>query len=150
MSEENQNTKVIGIPTDKYLKICYILVLISSVFWVLNTFLALIDAHVPGTAFIGLLGLIGIILAILGWFVFSKNFSALEISHFKYLLVLTAVVIVISVALTSFGTFFTMLISVINFACLFIGYKTWGSEQEATKDNLINSFNTLKSSFKNK
>ena len=148
-NEPNQpNDKVIGIPTDKYLKICYILVLLSSGFGILTSLLALTGAHIPGGGLIGLLGLVGIILAVLGWLVFSENFSALETSHFKFLSILTAAIIVISIALASFGSFLIMLISAVNFVCLFVGYKTWQDGQEATKDNLISGFKTLTSSIK--
>lgn len=146
--QNKSNGTVLGIPADKYLKICYILVLLSSGFGILTGLVALTGSYVPGGGLIGLLGLIGIILAVLGWLVFSENFSALETSHFKFLSLLTAAVIVISIALVSFGSFLIMLISAANFACLFVGFKIWQDGQEATKDNLINGFKTLKSTIK--
>ena len=145
------DNKVLGIPADKYLKVCYVLVLISSGVGVLTGLLGLVGAPVSGGGLIVLLGLVGIVLAVLGWLVFSEDFAAMEISHLKYLSILFAGFYVVSIVFGSIfsgflGYLMMTLIVIAQFICLLSGYKTWQGAQEATKDNLISGFNTLKSS----
>ena len=144
-----QSDKVIGIPTDKYLKICYVLVLLASGFGILTSLVDLVGGSVPGAGIIGFLGLVGVVLTVLAWLVFNENFNALDLSHFKYVSLIFAGFFVLIIFFSAFvGSFLTFLTVAAEFFCLFIGYRVWGEGQEATKDNLINGFNTLKSSIK--
>lgn len=146
----NEN-KVLGIEAAKYVKICYIMVLIASGYGVLTNLCGLAGIYLPGGLITGIIGLAGLALTVTGWLVYKEKFGPVDISHFKYLVIVLAAFFVIYVifvnALAGFGVvgaFLITIISLIQFACLFVGFKTWRSGQEATQANLKASFRSIK------
>lgn len=150
--EEN---KVLGIETTKYTKICYILILIASGFGVLSNLLGMFGAVMYGGLFIGLLGLIGLAMAAMGWVIFKDKFSSLDVSHFKFLIILFIaffifgmIFAILIMGMGSAGMFIMVLLAILQFSLLLAGFQIWRAGQEATKNNLINGLKNLKSSFK--
>lgn len=144
-TEPQNNDKVMGIQKDKYLKITYALLLISSVAGILG---GLVGA-VAGLA--SLLGLAGLVLALLGLFVFKAQFNEQQNSHFKYMgflfLVFFVIGIVFSTVLGGLGIITILLIIAINLASLllmFVGYRLNEKGEVAIKDNVINELKSLK------
>jgi hypothetical protein len=138
--EEN---KVLGIPVHKYAKLCYILILVSAGFGILTSLLALIGMYVPGTGIFGLIGLIGLALVVTGWLAFTEKFSALDISHFRFLTFVFILFFVLYIiffnALAGFGpvgAFIVFLIAAAQFAVFLAGFQAWKAGQEATVDNV--------------
>lgn len=83
--------KIMGLEPQKYVKISYILIIISAALGLLFSVLT-IAGFFMGFGNIGaLLGLAGLIMAVLGWLFFAKDFSALEINHLKYIVILFAI-----------------------------------------------------------
>ena len=146
----NEN-KVLGIDVTKYVKICYLMVLIASGYGVLTNLCGLAGIYLPGGFITGIIGLAGLALTVTGWLVYKEKFSAVDISHFKYLVIILGAFFVIYVvfvnALAGFGVvgaFFITIISLIQFSLLFVGFRTWKVGQEATQTNLKASFRSIK------
>lgn len=156
MEETPQENKVLSIiPVNQYLKICYVLVLISAGYGIFSSLLGIVTVYIPGGGLFGLLGIIGLVLALLGFLLFEEKFSTLENSHFKYLAILfvaffiTAVIFANALAGSLFlSSTFVLLISLAQFGCLFVGYRVWQAGQEASKENLMNEFENLKAKIK--
>ena len=144
-AEPPNNDKVIGIPKDKYIKITYILLLVSSV-------LGVIGSLVGGVAGIAsLLGLAGLVLALLGLFVFKAAFNEQQSSHLKYMgflfLFFFVVGMVFATVLGGLGIVTVILAIVMNVASLalmFAGYRLNEKAETATKDSVINELKSLK------
>lgn len=145
MSTESTNDeKIIAIPKDKYLKITYICLLISSAVGMLSSFVgALVSLS-------SLVGLAGLLLAILGLFVFKDKFNEQQQSHFKYIGVLFlaffVIGFVVGVALGGLGIVSQIIVLVINLAslaCMFAGFKLNEKNAAADKDSVIAQLKSL-------
>ena len=150
--EKTSNNKVMGIEIGKYVNLCYITILISAGYGLLGNFAGLGGVAIPGGLIFSLLGLVGLILTLLALFVFKDKFSGLDMSHFKYIGIIFAAFLVLGIVLG--GTLFKMgfvgllliiVISAVQFALFFAGYRTYKAGIEATKDTIIGN---LKSGFK--
>jgi hypothetical protein len=142
--ENSTDNKVLGIEVSKYTNICYLLMLISGGFGLLTSLGGLGNVNIPGSSIIGLLGLAGLVLALLGLFAFKDKFSSLDLSHFKYVGVLLVIFIIIFVVLGSFlfnegfvGALLVLLLSAAHFVLLFAGFRTYKAGIEASKDAII-------------
>ena len=144
---ESTGGKVLGIPKAKYAKLCYVLILISAGFSVLTALLMLFGGALPFGGIFSLLGLIGVALMATGWLAFGEEFSALEISHFKFMSVLFVALIVFNIiffnALLAFGAFGALLmfvITLIEFLIVFAAFRTY---EKAMVANIHNVKETL-------
>ena len=148
--ENSSNNKVLGIETAQYAKICYILILIASGYGVLTNILGLAAIYMPGGIATGVLGLAGIVLALLGFFVFKDKFSALDVSHFKFIGIMFAafffIYAIVVNALAGFGFVGLLLIiaiSIIQFALFFAGFKARKANVEASKSSIESNLKSL-------
>ncbi|HPF78349.1 MAG TPA: hypothetical protein PLF01_03555 [Alphaproteobacteria bacterium] len=143
--------KVIGIPADKYAKICYFLVLISSAFGVLGGLVGLAGVQMPLQGLFGFLGFIGLVMSFLGYFIFAPLFNAMELSHLKLVVVLFGMAFILSILIalvfggSVVGSLLLFLISLGFLAAIFVGFRQWQNGEIATKDGLINGLKDLKS-----
>ncbi len=152
MNENKTPTgKVLGIPTNKYAKICYMLILISAAFGLVTSLLALVGMYIGVGAIMSLIGLIGLAMAITGWLVFGEEFGAVDISHFKALSILFVVFFVFNIiffnATAGFGIIapiLQFLITAVEVAILFAAYDTWRNGQVATVQTIKASLFGLK------
>ncbi len=146
---------IIGVESTKFIKISYILILISSGFGVLANIMALIGVALFGSFITGLLGLVGLLMVVTGWVGFKDKFTEVDISHFKFLVILFlaffALGIVFGALLVNMGpvgNIILALLSIFQFALLWTGFSLWRSAQAATKDSLINGMKNIGSTFK--
>ena len=153
MSEEaSNNEKIIAIPKDKYVKVTYLLLIVSSGLGILNSLLAWLAGITLLGSIGGLAGLAGLVLAILGFFVFKDKFNEQQISHFKnmgaLLLIFYVAGIVVGAVLGGLGiiTYLIMiLLSIASLACMFAGFKLNEKNAVATKDAAIAQLKSLSS-----
>ena len=149
MNEPVQEEKIIGIPKAKYLKITYILLLISAVFGVLTGLFGLIGVAVPLSTLASFLGLGGVVLALLGLFVFNDQFQPQEATHFKYMGFLFLGFLVLGMIVGSgSGALFALVslaLSLAALATMYAGYRIYERGEEATKDNVIKEIEGFKS-----
>ena len=152
MEENNTPTgKVLGIPTNKYAQICYMLILISAAFGLVTSLLALVGMYIGVGGIMSLMGLIGLALAVTGWLVFAEEFGEVDLSHFKALAALFVVFFVFNIiffnAVAGYGILAPILQFVITageVAVLFAAYDVWRGGQKATVDSIKASFFGLK------
>ena len=145
------DNKVIGIPVNKYAKLCYMLILVSSAFGVLTALLGLAGIYLGFGGLFSLMGLIGMALAVTGWLAFTEEFNEIDLSHFKFLSALFVVLFVLGIILFNglggmgFVAALVMLIySTVQFAILFASYKTWEGGTKATIESVKASLLNLK------
>lgn len=144
--------KVIGIPVQNYVKICYLLILTASGFGVFTNFVGIVGVYVPGGQLFGILGITGLALSLIGWQAFAKEFKPNEITHFKYMALLFVAFFVIYLVLSGglgwfgfFGAIIAFLIAAVQFGCIYTGFSLWKADKEASKENLIGEFEAMKS-----
>lgn len=152
-----ENNKVLGIETNKYAKVAYILILISTGFAVFSNLAVMAGTYPAGGMLLGLLGLAGLIMAALGLFVFQENFSKLDLSHFKYIGLMFIAFFIISMifsnAMAGFGfigAFINFLISSAALILIFAGYRTHKAGIEATKASIESDIKSMACSAKSK
>lgn len=145
--------KVLGIDINHYTKVCYVLILIASGFGLLANLASLVGIFIPGGILTGLFGFIGIVLVVLGLFVFKDKFSALDLSHFKYIgllfiafLVIYFVLVPALLGMGLIGMMVVVLLSAAQFILFFAGFRTYKTGIEATKASITAN---LKSGLKN-
>lgn len=149
---DNTGNKVLGLEANQYTNACYMLILISSGFGLLGGLAGLGGLVIPGAGLFGLVGLIGLIMVLVGFFGFKDKFSNLEAEHLKYLAILFGVFFIISIILGGVlvkagmvGVLLMILLSAIQFALFFAGYKNYKGGVVPTKESIQN---TIKSGFK--
>lgn len=156
--EENKTPtgKVLGIPTNKYAKLCYVLILVSAAFGLVSSLLMLVGMSIGG-GIISLVGLIGLALAVTGWLVFKEEFGAVDLSHFKALSAMFVVFFVFNVILFNatagfgiVGPIIQFLITAVEVAILFAAFDVWRSGKKATVESIKTSFFGLKKYLPNK
>jgi hypothetical protein len=143
MSELNAGNKVLGLEPTQYVKIAYILVLISSGAGVLLSLLAMVNVYIGLGALTNLLGFIGLLMAVVGWAAFKEKFAPLEISHMQYIVLLFVIFLLIglvlgAVLMTSPGVMYAvgLLFGLAQFALIFTGFNSWQHGRTVTKDNV--------------
>ncbi|HPD83687.1 MAG: hypothetical protein R3D88_00675 [Alphaproteobacteria bacterium] len=148
--ENSSNNKVIGIEIAKYAKICYILILIAAGYGLLTNIAGLAAVYLPGGFMTGLLGITGVVLALLGLFVFKDSFGSVDLSHFRFIGVMFVafflIYAVVVNALAKFGfigLLIIILISVTQVALFYAGFKTHGAGQEASRASIEGTLRSL-------
>ncbi len=131
------------IPKNKYVEITYWMLLVSTGGGLLLTLLALAGFPVGLGNLLSVIGFLGLLMAVLGIFVFKEEFSALDQAHLKYLGVLFIIFFVLglflgaALAIVMFLMLIVMLsVSAIQFLLFFTGYNSWKHGRTITKDNL--------------
>jgi hypothetical protein len=136
--------KIMGfIPKDQYVKYTYYLLLASSIGAAVLTLLGLIGIHIPLMQLFGLAGIAGLILALIGFFVFKEEFSALDQSHLLYICIIIAVFFLAGLILGqafALVTYLMLLVSLLVFVAQLImvwtGYNSWSHGRSITKSNV--------------
>lgn len=137
------DAKVLGIPADKFARLCYVLVLTASGFGLFANFVGLVGVYVPGGQLFAIVGLAGLALAVVGWQAFPKDFTPIDLSHFRYITILFAAFFIIGIicgtALGWFGFLGALLLFLITIAqvgLLWAGLNLWKAGKEATQDTV--------------
>ncbi|HEU4838483.1 MAG TPA: hypothetical protein VFS88_03625 [Micavibrio sp.] len=136
--------KIMGfIPKDQYVKYTYYLLLASSIGAAVLTLLGLIGIHIPLMQLFGLAGIAGLILALIGFFIFKEEFSALDQSHLLYICIIIAVFFLAGLILGqafALVTYLMLLVSLLVFVAQLImvwtGYNSWSHGRSITKSNV--------------
>jgi len=151
------DNKVLGIPVNKYAKVCYILILVSGVFGVLTSLLSLVGMYMGLGGLIGLLGLIGLALAITAWLAFSEDFGDVDLSHFKAIVIMFVAFFVFSIIIFNavgpfgaVGSIISFLLGAAYLAVVFAAYQVWQKGQMATVDSIKAAVLELKNYIPNK
>ena len=138
-------TKLLWIPKKDYIKFTYIALMAASVLGLLAAFVG----AVSGLA--SLTGLTCILLAILGFTIYKREFTDAQLSHFKFVGVIFIISFVLGILLSVvFGGNATLLLVVtplVNLAALalmFTGYRLNESRTPASKESVINELKSLK------
>ncbi len=151
---ETQGTgqKIIGIPVEKIAKISYYLILVSSGFGLLLSFLGILGISLPGNAFFGAIGLFAVFLSLLGLFMFEERFSILDKSHFKFIALAYVTFFVVAIVLGtifallgSFGYLIVFLIAALQLLTFYTGFKLLNNGQAANNNNLTREYENYKS-----
>lgn len=151
------NNKVLGLESAVYVKLCYILILVSGALGLLLSLLGTIGLVIASTSLISLVGLAGLIMALVGWLAFAKDFTVIELSHLKFLSVVFVAFYIASLILGSIlygASLLWSLLSLILGATLllvvYLGFRLWQARQEPTQVTLKMEFDNLKASLKNR
>lgn len=151
------NNKVLGLESAVYVKLCYILILVSGALGLLLSLLGTIGVIVASSGLVGLVGLAGLIMALVGWLAFAKEFTVIELSHLKFLSIVFVVFYVASLVIGSVmfasGLLWQLFSFVIGAALLlvvYLGFRLWQARMEPTQATLKAEFETLKDSLKNR
>lgn len=155
MSEGN---KVLGLEPQNYVKITYILLLISAgLGLIVNLANAFSPMMVQGMSMLGLIGFAGLIMALLGLFAFPNDFSKQQSSHFKYIGVLFIGFFVVGIILASIfasavvlWALIALLLGLANLALLYAGFKVWQAGGEATQETIKAELCAMRDKIKSK
>jgi hypothetical protein len=143
MSDPSDN-KIMGfIPKSRYVQITYYLLLAAVVGGLVLSLLAMIGVIIPLGGLFNLAGLIGLVMALLGFFVFKAEFSALDQSHLLYISVVIGAFIIIGIVIGASLFAAPMLAYMVTFllACaqvlmVYTGYNSWKRGRSITKENI--------------
>jgi hypothetical protein len=145
MSDLNEGNKVLGLAPSQYVKIAYILVVISSGVGVLLSLLAMANIFLPIGALTNLLGFIGLLMAVIGWAAFKDKFAMLEISHLQYIVLLFVLFLLIGLlvgalllAVPTMLYLMSLLLGIVQFVLIFTGFNSWSHGRTVTKQNVQN------------
>ncbi len=151
------NNKVLGLESAVYVKLCYILILISGALGLLLSLLGTLGLIVASSGLVGLVGLAGLIMALVGWLAFAKDFTVIELSHLKFLSVVFVAFYVASLIIGSvmFGagllwSLMSFLLGAALLLVVYLGFRLWQARQEPTQVTLKMEFDNLKASLKNR
>ncbi len=141
---ELSDDKIMGfIPKNKYVMITYYLLLASCVGSLVLSLLAIIGLVIPLGNLFSLAGLIGLVLAILGFFIFKNDFSSHDQSHLLYICVIAGICILVSlilgaslVIIPTAAFMITFLIAVAQTVLIYTGYNSWKNNRTITKENI--------------
>jgi len=136
--------KLMGfMPKDKYVKISYALILGGCALGALIAVLALVGVVLPFGGIAMLLGVAGLVLALLGVFMFKAEFSALDQNHLIYIAVAYAVFFITAqILLSALAVNFTLvflvaiLLNAFGLLLFFTGFNSWSHGRTITKDNI--------------
>lgn len=153
MDENTNNSKVLGMETSAYVKISYILVLAAACLgFLVNLFSSVGLVAFTGSTLVSLLGLIGWVMALVGWLGFQKEFSLLHQSHLRFITILfvACFIIGLTLALIFAGTGLVWLLvgalfGIIRIGLLYLGFRLWQKGLTVTQDTLKSEFEALKS-----
>ena len=131
------------IPKGDYVKYTYYLLLASTAGSVVLSLLAVLQNYVPLGPLFNLAGILGLVMALLGFFVFKSEFSALDQAHLAYLSIVIAVFFVAGLIL---GASFVMvpvmmylvmlLVGLAQLLAVYTGYNSWKGGRTITKHNI--------------
>lgn len=158
MDENSGNNKVLGLESTAFVKVSYVLVLISAALGLLISILTGIGLGAPsGGALVNLVGLIGWMMALVGWLAFQKDFTVIEISHLRFISALFIGLFVLGIIVGSVlggsGILWALLsfvLSVLSVGLLYFGFTLWQAREELTIDALKSEFHSFKSRFTNR
>lgn len=144
MSETSEDKLLGFIPKARYTYLMYVLVLCGAGIGVLASLIMLVGIYPGPLGNIGaLMGLGGLILALLGVFLYKEDFSELDRSHFIYVAIVYAAMWVAAVFFGSalafvyiLGQIAVVAISIVGAVLIFTGYNSWRGGRMITKDNL--------------
>ncbi len=135
---------VLGLAPAKYVKITYILLLVSAGVGALLSLLALVGFISLLGAIGSLAGLVGLIMAVVGWAAYKDSFSSLEIKHLQYVVLVFLGFFIVNVIISSLFmmtlTLSFLLSALLNAAALvllFTGFNSWQHGRTITKTNLL-------------
>lgn len=155
MDQTPSEEKIIGIPKEKYLKVTYVLLLISSGFGLLSSLLGLVGMTVPLATLASLLGVAGVVLALLGLFVFSEQFKPIEQNHLKFMGFLFLAILVAGIVLGSIVASSAALVALVglvlnvaSLAAMYAGYRLYERGEEANKETVLKEIESFKSGLK--
>ncbi len=139
----SENTIMGFIPKDKYVKITYILILVSCGLGLLTSLFGLLGIGLPLGGIVNLTGLLGLVMALLGLFVFKNEFPSLDQSHLLYLAILFAIFFVATIILAAALTIVPVLlylvliaVTIVQTILFFTGYNSWSHGRSVTKNNV--------------
>ncbi len=141
---ELSDDKIMGfIPKSKYVMITYYLLIASCVGSLVLSLLAIIGLVIPLGNLFALAGLIGLVLALLGYFIFKSDFSAHDQAHLLYICIIAGIFILVgailgaSLVLVPTAAFMiTFLIAGAQAILIYTGYNSWKNNRTITKDNI--------------
>lgn len=151
------NNKVLGLESAVYVKLCYVLILVSGGLGLLLSFLSAIGLVMATSWLISLIGLAGLIMALVGCLAFAKDFTVIELSHLKFIsiafVVFYVIGLIISSVLFASGLLYSLVTFIIGAAFLlavYLGFRLWQARQEPTQATLRAEFEDFKDSLKNR
>lgn len=131
------------IPKNEYVKYAYLLLLGASALGLLLSLFMLIGVHIPFQGLVTIANVLGLIMALLGYFVFKSEFSALDQSHLLYLSVLIGIFFIASIVLGSIvvtamfvGLSLALLACFVQLLLIWTGYNSWAHGRSITKENV--------------
>lgn len=143
MSGASDNNIMGFIPKGEYVKITYLTLLGAAGAGLLLSLFALLGFPLPLQNLIMLANIAGLLLAILGYFVFKNEFSALDQSHLLYIVVIIGVFLVASIILAPalaivwfLATGVILLLAVAQLVMMYTGYNSWKRGRTITKENV--------------
>lgn len=136
--------KIAGfIPKSKYVTITYYLILASMAVQFINMMMAMNQAFSPLMVLGSIAGLLGLLMAVLGYFVFKNDLTALDRNHLGYIGIMFVVVFVANGILTSIFMLVPVMMMIASMAVyaiggilFFTGLNSYNKARTITKDNL--------------
>lgn len=141
MSDDNA---IMGfIPKNDYVRYAYYLLLGASALGLLLSLFALMGIGMPFQGLVTIANVLGLVMALLGYFVFKSEFSTLDQSHLLYLSVLIGIFFIVGIILGSIimtavfvGLALVLLVSFAQLLLLWTGYNSWSHGRSVTKENI--------------
>lgn len=137
------DNKVLGLEPAKYVKIAYILLLVSTGVGLLTSLMAMAGIFTGLGVVANLAGIIGLLMAVIGWVGFKDKFSALDINHQQYIVVLFVAFLLLGIVV---GAIFLMspvalygaslAFGILQFWLIVTGYNSWGKGRALSKENI--------------
>jgi hypothetical protein len=131
------------IPKSKYAFITYMLLLVAAAGGLILTVLGLAGIYLPLGRIVSLAGVVGLIMALLGAFLFNKDLPELDRSHMLYVSIVFAVLYIAGMVLgkmlggsLTLALLVALLIVGAEFVLIFTGYNSWKHGRAMTKDNI--------------
>lgn len=143
MSDVNEGNKVLGLDPAQYVKIAYLLVVISSGAGVLLSLLAMANIFLGIGALTNLLGFVGLLMAVIGWAAFKEKFASLEVSHLQFIVLMFVLFLLVGLLVGAFlfGApsllyVVSLLLGIVQFVLIFTGFNSWNHGRIVTKANV--------------
>jgi hypothetical protein len=131
------------IPKSKYALITYALLLIAAAGGLITTLLGLAGIYLPLGGILGVAGIVGLIMALCGAFIFNKDLPELDRSHMLYVSIVFAVLYILGMVLgkmlggsLTLTLLVALLIAGAEFVLLFTGFNSWKHGRAMTRNNI--------------
>jgi FtsH-binding integral membrane protein len=141
MSDDNQ---IMGfIPKGDYVKYAYYLLLVATAGATVLSLLAMLNVYIPLGQLFQLAFVVGLVMALLGFFIFKSEFSSLDQAHLLYMSVVVGCIFIVGLIFSNalgitlmMVHVVTLLVVIAELLAVWTGYNSWKNGRTITKANI--------------